>query len=100
MFAIAILAICVFSASAVQRDCTPSVTTASGTRAPTGEICPGDLIFEDNFDFIDFSKWSRENTLSGGGVSKYLKVINYGFEVFKYKIICRISNFNFIQQMI
>jgi len=25
------------------------------------------LIFEDNFDFIDFGKWQRENTLSGGG---------------------------------
>lgn len=74
MFIYIILVIFILSATAVQRDCTPSITTASGTRAPTGEICPGDLIFEDNFDFIDFGKWTRENTLSGGGVSNNKKV--------------------------
>ncbi|XP_058821628.1 beta-1,3-glucan-binding protein-like [Topomyia yanbarensis] len=47
--------------------CTPSVTTASGTRAPTGTICSGDLIFEDNFNFLDFEKWEHESTLAGGG---------------------------------
>lgn len=62
-----ILALIAVSVSA-GRDCDPSLTTVSGTAAPTGEICPGDLIFEDNFDFIDLSKWQRENTLSGGGV--------------------------------
>lgn len=69
MFVIAILAICVLGAASAVRDCEPSITTASGWRAPTGVICPGDLIFEDNFDFVDFDKWTRENTLSGGGVS-------------------------------
>lgn len=45
----------------------PSVTTASGTQAPAGPYCPGELIFEDNFDFLDFDKWEHENTLAGGG---------------------------------
>lgn len=58
-----------FTGVLADRDCVPSLTTVSGTAAPTGVICPGDLIFEDNFDTIDLSKWQRENTLSGGGVS-------------------------------
>jgi hypothetical protein len=27
----------------------------------------GELIFEDNFDFLDFSKWQHEITMAGGG---------------------------------
>jgi beta-glucanase (GH16 family) len=46
---------------------TPSPTTASGTHAPTGEICSGDLIFEDEFDELDMQKWNHESTLGGGG---------------------------------
>jgi beta-glucanase (GH16 family) len=44
-----------------------SVTTASGTRAPNGPYWPGQLIFEDNFDTLDFENWQHENTLAGGG---------------------------------
>ncbi|KAJ8969730.1 hypothetical protein NQ317_003329 [Molorchus minor] len=33
-----------------------SVTTVSGTHAPTGKICWGDLIFEENFDKFDLKK--------------------------------------------
>ncbi|XP_055373030.1 beta-1,3-glucan-binding protein-like [Condylostylus longicornis] len=45
-----------------------SITTISGeTVNKTGIICSGDLIFEDNFDTLDFSKWQHENTLAGGG---------------------------------
>lgn len=47
-----------------------SPTTASGPRAPA-DFCPGDLIFQDEFDFLDFDKWTHENTFSGGGVSTY-----------------------------
>jgi beta-glucanase (GH16 family) len=35
---------------------------------------PGDIIFEDNFDFLDFEKWGHEKTLSGGG--------NWEFQVY------------------
>ena len=28
---------------------------------------PGELIFEDNFDFLDTSKWEHEITMAGGG---------------------------------
>lgn len=56
------------SIAQVKGDCsTPSVTTVSGTHAPTGKICPGDLIFEDNFDDLDLKKWQHEQTLGGGG---------------------------------
>lgn len=41
-------------------------TTAIGTHAPV-EFCAGDLIFEDNFDDLDFDKWMHENSLWGGG---------------------------------
>jgi hypothetical protein len=34
-----------------------------------GQICAGDLIFEDNFDFLDFGKWEHEINADGGGVS-------------------------------
>lgn len=48
--------------------CKPSITTVVGSRAPQGgPICAGALIFEDNFDHIDTSKWKFENTLAGGG---------------------------------
>lgn len=47
--------------------CLASQTTVSGTHAPTGTICSGDLIFEDNFDRLDFQKWQHESTLGGGG---------------------------------
>lgn len=46
--------------------CTPTVTTVSGSQAPS-TICSGQLIFEDNFNTLDQSKWRHENTLAGGG---------------------------------
>lgn len=67
MIRFVILAIVVAYANA--QCATPSITTVSGSAAPSGEICPGQLIFEDDFESIDLSKWQRENTLSGGGVS-------------------------------
>lgn len=47
--------------------CTVSKTTVSGSFAPKGTICSGDLIFEDTFDTLDFAKWQHEITLGGGG---------------------------------
>ncbi|CAG9799659.1 unnamed protein product [Chironomus riparius] len=46
--------------------CNPSVTKASGSKAPR-QICSGQLLFEDNFDSLDKSKWKFENTMAGGG---------------------------------
>lgn len=54
-------------------DCpSPSVTTVSGTHAPQGRICSGDLIFEDNFNEFSLPVWQHELTLGGGGVSTFL----------------------------
>ncbi|XP_053681606.1 beta-1,3-glucan-binding protein-like [Sabethes cyaneus] len=47
--------------------CTASVTTASGIKARAGPYCSGELIFEDNFDFLDLETWEHESTLAGGG---------------------------------
>jgi hypothetical protein len=44
-----------------------SVTTASGSRAPPGPYYPGQIIFEDHFNTLDFETWDHENTLAGGG---------------------------------
>lgn len=44
-----------------------TVTTVSGSRAPPTGFCAGDLIFEDNFDTLDHSKWTHEVSLAGGG---------------------------------
>lgn len=56
------------------QDCTASETTASGRYAPTGTICSGDLIFEDNFDEFNLRKWEHEKTLAGGGVRRNMKI--------------------------
>lgn len=53
--------------------CVASPTTASGSQARAGPYCSGDLIFEDNFNFLDLEKWEHENTLAGGGVSSTFK---------------------------
>ncbi|CAH1126331.1 unnamed protein product [Ceutorhynchus assimilis] len=45
-----------------------SETVASGTfYEPKEKLCPGDLIFEDNFNTFDLEKWQHESTLAGGG---------------------------------
>lgn len=53
-----------FSATWAQQ-CVPSLTTVSGNAAAT-EICSGELVFEDNFDSLDLSKWSQDVNLVGG----------------------------------
>lgn len=53
--------------------CTP--TTVSGTHAPSG-FCSGDLIFEDNFDNLDFGKWRHEMSMWGGGNYEFQWYVN------------------------
>nr|AOV81831.1 3-glucan binding protein [Anopheles coluzzii] len=57
--------------------CTVSVTTASGTKARAGPYCTGELIFEDNFNTLDFETWEHENTLSGGGNWEFQWYLNH-----------------------
>lgn len=45
--------------------CKPSITTASGFSV-SGEICSGNLIFEENFERLDKHKWRPEVTFEGG----------------------------------
>uniref|UniRef100_A0A7G3ACI8 Putative beta-13-glucan-binding protein-like isoform x4 n=1 Tax=Lutzomyia longipalpis TaxID=7200 RepID=A0A7G3ACI8_LUTLO len=51
----------------VTPNCTKSQTIVSGTHAPQGDLCTGQLIFEDNFNDFNFAKWQHETTLAGGG---------------------------------
>lgn len=51
--------------------CEPSLTTISGlhgTQSPSTALCSGDLVFEDNFDFLDFETWEHEITMASGTV--------------------------------
>jgi hypothetical protein len=54
------------SVNPILSQCLKSETTASGTHAPK-DFCSGDLIFEDNFDTLNFGKWKHEVTMGGGG---------------------------------
>jgi hypothetical protein len=54
--------------------CNSSITTASGSKAPT-KICSGDLVFHEQFETFDFQTWSHEKTAAGGGVSIILKFL-------------------------
>lgn len=68
----------------VGQDCTPSATTASGSFAPQGTICSGQIIFQEEFDSLNFQKWEHENTLGGGGVS----IVLYIYIIFIICILC------------
>jgi hypothetical protein len=71
-FAILLLgALCVLSVRAqLVKNATRSITqTVAGV-----VHAPGDLIFEDNFDKLDFETWQHEITMSGGG--------NWEFQVY------------------
>lgn len=60
-----------------------TITTASGTRAPAaGSFCAGQVIFEDNFAFLDQSIWRHEITLSGGGNWEFQWYLNDRFNSF------------------
>lgn len=43
--------------------CHAGQTTVNGVLAT-----PGALVFEENFDKLDFTVWQHEKTMSGGGV--------------------------------
>jgi hypothetical protein len=58
------LATVLFLASSVNCECKHSLTTVIGSKKPT-QVCSGELIFEDNFDSVDLSKWKFENTMAG-----------------------------------
>lgn len=52
-----------------QNACRHTPTTVSGTKAPTGRICKGQLLLNENFVEFDRDLWKHEVTLGGGGVS-------------------------------
>ncbi|XP_059491029.1 uncharacterized protein LOC132205777 [Neocloeon triangulifer] len=66
-----VIAACCTAKISAEEKCVPSVTRSSSVK---GNICKGALIFEDNFDFLDLSKWSHEVTMAGGG--------NWEFQVY------------------
>jgi len=62
--------IILFSVISASFACNPTITKASGLKAPN-RICSGQLIFEDNFNSLDKSNWKFENTLAGGGNGEF-----------------------------
>ncbi|XP_055607015.1 beta-1,3-glucan-binding protein-like [Uranotaenia lowii] len=53
-----------------------SVTTASGFSVKKSSFCPGELIFEDNFDYLNLENWQHEHTLGGGGNGEFQYYLN------------------------
>lgn len=65
--------------------CTESITSVTGPYAPKGQICSGQLIFNEDFNKLDLRRWQHESTLAGGGVSFFkqiLKLIKCFFRVY------------------
>lgn len=50
---------------------TKSITTTNSGAT----YAPGDLIFEEVFDSLDFERWQHEITMSGGGVSFHMHLV-------------------------
>ena len=55
--------------------CLHSPTEISGTKSSV-KICSGKLLFEDNFDRLDETKWKHEKTLAGGGNWEFQWYVN------------------------
>lgn len=53
--------------------CQYTPTTVSGTKAPNGRICKGQLLLNEQFKDFDRDLWKHELTLGGGGVSIYFR---------------------------
>lgn len=62
--------------AATSTACEQSLTTVSGTKAPR-HVCSGQLIFEDDFEQFDETKWQHLSTLSGGRVSEFQWYVNH-----------------------
>lgn len=100
MYRAVIFAVICGLATGAEKKCTPSVTTTSGSFAPTGTICPGDIIFQEEFDALNFQKWQHENTLGGGGVSISLVLCCSSINRIGF-ILCNFcQNFNLFQDII
>lgn len=55
--------------ASIDANCSPSITTVSGSEAPSGQICSGQLILNEEFNYFNPNLWKHDRTLSGGGVS-------------------------------
>lgn len=66
MLAFVLFAVFALATSAAQSDgCEPTPTTVSGTAAPKGTLCKGQLLLNENFDLLDSSLWKHEVRLTG-----------------------------------
>lgn len=46
--------------------CNPSRTIASGRYAPGGQLCQGQMIFNEEFNSLNMDLWEHENSFTGG----------------------------------
>lgn len=78
-----IIVVVVRTGECAKPKCKASITTASGSHAPKGKICTGELIFHDDFEKLDLSKWQHESTLTGGGVSSFCIINGLDLKMFQ-----------------
>lgn len=57
------------------QECGATATKVSGSSAPTGQICAGQLLLDEQFNSFNTDLWKHEVTLGGGGVSISLKIL-------------------------
>lgn len=79
---------------AASTKCEKTVTTMSGLKKPSKDICSGDLIFEETFDTFDLDIWSHEISLAGRDAVISLLLLFYGLI---YAIIAYLQNWEFQQ---
>lgn len=49
--------------------CPRSITRVSGKNVPNGPLCSGQLLLNEEFNYLNKNLWEHEITLGGGGVS-------------------------------
>lgn len=49
--------------------CQTSITRVSGRNVPVNRLCAGQLLLNEEFNYLNKNLWEHEITLGGGGVS-------------------------------
>lgn len=73
LYAVLLIVISIIGSNAYQYVnpdfCKYTPTTVSGTQAPKGQLCKGQLLLNEQFYWFNRDLWKHELTLGGGGVS-------------------------------
>lgn len=58
--------------SASEAKCRPTISRVSGKNVPSGPLCSGQLLLNEQFNYLNKNLWKHEITIGGGGVSVLL----------------------------